>query len=126
MFQIHLRDISLSAPLTAGSPAEVTDLKLVRDLEGHLKLHGSIKAPVNDINGLTLTSISSITVNRDDRSEPVASLSAVNPGATVEFDDTDIPAAGTYTPEPTGSLVAKSRQAYMSARWLPRMFLMWI
>ena len=97
MFQIHLRDISLSAPLTAGSPAEVTDLKLVRDLEGHLKLHGSFKAPVNDINGLTLTSISSITVNRDDRSEPVASLSAVNPGATVEFDDTDIPAAGTYT-----------------------------
>ena len=97
MFQIHVRDIRLSAPLTATSPAEATDIQLERDADGYLRVHGSFKAPAVDISGNPLKSLGKIIVNREDKDTPVAEFASAAPGALLEFDDNDLPASGDYT-----------------------------
>lgn len=97
MFQIHVKDIRVSSPLTANSPAEATDILLDRDADGYLRLHGSFKAPAVDISGNALNSLGKVAVTREGKDEPVAEFTSVLPGATLEFDDNDLPAAGNYT-----------------------------
>ncbi len=97
MFQIHIRDITLSAPLTATSPAEVKDIVLERDKDGYLKMTGSFTAPSVDISGNALKSIGKITVSREGKEETLATFNNPQPGAALKFEDNDLPASGTYT-----------------------------
>lgn len=96
-FQIHLRNIKLSAPMTAASPAAATELSLTPDAEGHLKLHGTFKAPATDISGNALTALGKVVVTRSGKDEAVAEFNAPAPGAALEFDDNDFAQRGTYT-----------------------------
>lgn len=96
-FMIQVKGVKMSAAMEAGSPAEATDISLERDAIGYLSLHGSFKAPATDISGNTLASLGRITVCRQGKDEPVAEFTAPAPGATLEFDDKDIPQMGTYT-----------------------------
>lgn len=97
MFQIHIREITLSAPLTATSPAEVKDIVLERDKDGYLKMNGSFTAPSVDVSGNPLKSIGKITVNREGKEETVAVFNNPQPGATLKFEDNGLPSSGAYT-----------------------------
>lgn len=97
MFQIHLKDIKLSAPMTATSPSEATDIVLTPDAEGHLTLQGSFKAPATDISGNPLAAVGKISVTRGDKTGVVAEFTSATPGATLQFTDSDIPQRGNYT-----------------------------
>jgi len=97
MFQIHLKDIKLSAPMTATSPSEATDIVLTPDAEGHLTLQGSFKAPATDIIDNPLAAVGKISVTRGDKTGVVAEFTSATPGATLQFTDSDIPQRGNYT-----------------------------
>ncbi|MDE5930506.1 MAG: choice-of-anchor J domain-containing protein, partial [Muribaculaceae bacterium] len=95
-FQIHLRDIRLSAPMASCSPAEVTGISLVPDSEGHLRLHGSFRTPELDISGNALSTKCSVTVMRSDINCPLAAFNDVAPGTELEFDDDNFSERGVY------------------------------
>jgi len=97
MFMIQVKDIKVSAAMTATSPAEATDFVLTPDADGHLNLHGSFKAPAVDISGNQLASISKIIVTRDGKDAPVAQFESVSAEAALTFADNDIPEMGQYT-----------------------------
>ena len=96
-FMIQVKDVRMSAGMSQGSPAEATDIALEREATGHLRLHGSFKAPATDISGNALSSLGKIVVTREGKDAPVATFDSATPGATMQFDDNDIPAMGTYT-----------------------------
>ncbi len=98
MFMIQVKGIKVSAPMTSASPAEATDIELTPDVDGHLRLAGSFKAPAADVSGTSLTApLSKIVVNRVGKEVPVAEFASTAPGADLTFSDADIPEMGTYT-----------------------------
>lgn len=98
-FMIRLDNISMSAPLSSASPAEVTEVALTPDADGHLSLSGSFKAPAVTVKGEPLTSPCRVVVTRKGKTTPVAEFASAQPGATLTFTDTDFTEAGTYTYE---------------------------
>lgn len=96
-FMIQVKDVRVSAPMAASSPSEATDITLTPDADGHLVVKGSFKAPATDISGAALTSLGTVTVTREGKDEAVKVFSNPTPGAVLEFTDSDIAEAGTYT-----------------------------
>lgn len=98
-FMIRVDGITMSAPMSSASPAEVTGIELVPDADGHLSLRGSFLAPALNVGGTPLTGTCKVTVKRQGKEAPVAVFESVAAGAPLTFTDSDIPESGTYTYE---------------------------
>ena len=98
-FMIRVDEVTMSAPLTAGSPAEVTSIELTPDADGHLTLQGAFNVPAVNVSGTALEGACKVTVTRAGKDEPVKVFASEQPGARLTFTDNDIPESGTYTYE---------------------------
>lgn len=98
-FMIRLEGIEMSAGLSLKSPAEVTDVQLTPDIDGHLVVTGGLKAPAVNFLGDPLQSNCNVEVRRNDLGEPVTVFTNVAPGSALTFTDSNISASGDYTYE---------------------------
>lgn len=89
-----VRDLSIGAGMTADTPSGVTDLQLTPEATGLLALSGKFTLPVADVTGNSLAGDVTVKVSRGDIL--IATLSGA-PGATLTFEDNDIPEKGTYS-----------------------------
>lgn len=95
IFMSQLRVVKVGA-LT--SPSGVTDLAVTPDANGLPKGIVSFTAPRTAIDGGTLSGTLTANIYRDgDLSTPVGTLTAVNPGATVSWEENTNPAPGNHT-----------------------------
>ncbi|MDE7119798.1 MAG: choice-of-anchor J domain-containing protein, partial [Muribaculaceae bacterium] len=84
-YYVCLDNISLVAPTTPDTPGLVTDFLVTPDYNGATQGLVSFKAPVQSINGNDLTSLTKITVKRNDA--VVHTFGECAPGAELSFTD---------------------------------------
>ncbi len=94
--KVTLYDIQVLGSGFANAPAKVSDLKAVSAERGEHKVTVSFKAPVADIQGNALTTVSHIKVYRDGAKAAIKTFANVAAGETCSFDDNDV-AAGNHT-----------------------------
>lgn len=81
----------------AQAPAQATDLAIVPDASDALQATLSFVAPVVNLRGEALTSLSSIRVMRNGEAEPVHTFESPTPGAALTWTDEAVPYVGLHT-----------------------------
>ncbi len=82
---LYLDNFSVSAPLSTGAPAAVTDLNVVADPTGALVAEVSFSAPATSIAGDALASLEKIELSRN--GEVINTWNAPAPGAALTYTD---------------------------------------
>lgn len=95
MFYLYVTNITVSAPMDGGAPAEATELTATADANGALKAVVAGKAPAKTLNGNDLASLTKIEIQRD--GELVKTLTDIQPGAAFSFEDAAVPSNGDHT-----------------------------
>ncbi|MDE6611947.1 MAG: choice-of-anchor J domain-containing protein, partial [Muribaculaceae bacterium] len=95
MWAMMIDNVSVDA-IDSRVPGLVTELNAVAGDSGALSVSLSFTAPEKDADGGSLASLSRITVSREGKSEPVAVLTDVMPGALLTVKDEAITASALY------------------------------
>ncbi len=84
MYRLYLDNLSISAPITTAVPDAVSNVKVTPAADGSLKAELSFTAPVKDIDGNALATLSGVKVFRGD---DLIGEVAVNVGEHASFTD---------------------------------------
>ncbi len=93
-YYLYVNNLSLSAAQAFGLPSEPTELKATPAAEGAYSAEISFKAPLTDVSGGALTSLTKAVVSRN--GEEIKTFDNPAPGETLRCTD-NLPASGEYT-----------------------------
>lgn len=97
-FYLFINNFQISAGVSAGAPAECTDLSAVADASGALKATVSFKAPTKDMAGNALSTLTDIKVyNSKNMQTPVGTISNPTPGNSYSVTDENVAERGEQT-----------------------------
>ena len=92
-----IRSVAIEKVGMAKAPAQVSDMTITPDADDELKATIAFKAPEVNLIGETLSSITSITVTRDDETVPVHTFEPAVPGQELSWTDENVPNVGLHT-----------------------------
>ncbi len=93
MYYMFADNIYVSAPISASSPAAVSDLSVVPDPNGGTSVAVNFTAPSKSGNGTKLQSLTKVELMRDD--QVLKSFESPAPGSALSYND-QVPAEGDY------------------------------
>lgn len=94
---IMIRYFSVEAIGNSAAPAQPADFAVTPDADDLLKATITLKAPSLNLQGETLTTISSIEIYRDSEEQPVHTWTVPSPGQSLSWTDEQVPALGLHT-----------------------------
>lgn len=118
-YTIYLHSFSFDAGKSSAAPGAPTAMSVTPAADGALSADIRLTAPLTDINGENITDLTKVEISRGD--EVIYTASQVEPGQTVSYTDSNVPADGEYTYTATayngvGAGAPASATAYIGVR----------
>ncbi len=92
-----IRNVGIGIVGMAGAPAQVADMTITPDPDDRLEATVAFRAPELNLVGEKISSISGISIFRDEEETPVHVFETVTPGQELSWTDTAVPSVGLHT-----------------------------